>query len=85
MMREKLIDLICESTELYQSEYEAIADKLLDNDVVPVVRCKDCKHLLMRNGASIIAYCPEADTSFILGAININTHFCGLGERKKDD
>ena len=44
-MREKLIEIL--SVPIYPHELadptEVVADYLLDNDVVPVVRCKDCK------------------------------------------
>ena len=43
-MREKLIKIL--RTPIFPHELadptEAVADYLLDNDVVPVVRCKDC-------------------------------------------
>ena len=45
-MREKLIEIL--RVPIFPHELvdptEAVADYLLDNDVVPVVRCKDCKH-----------------------------------------
>ena len=45
-MREKLIEIL--SVPIYPHELadptEVVADYLLDNGVVPVVRCKDCKH-----------------------------------------
>lgn len=45
-MREKLIEIL--SVPIYPHELadpaEVVADYLLDNDVVPVVKCKDCKH-----------------------------------------
>lgn len=45
-LREKLIKILREpifSHELADPT-EVVADYLLDNDVVPVVRCKDCNH-----------------------------------------
>lgn len=43
--REKLIEIL--KVPIYPHEQadpaEVVADYLLDNDVVPVVRCKDCK------------------------------------------
>lgn len=45
-LREKLIQIL--SVPIYAHELadptEVVADYLLDNDVVPVVRCKDCKY-----------------------------------------
>lgn len=44
-MREKLLKIL--RVPIFPHELadptEAVADYLLDNDVVPVVRCKDCK------------------------------------------
>ena len=44
-MREKLIEIL--RVPIYPHELadptEVVADYLLDNDVMPVVRCKDCK------------------------------------------
>ena len=45
--REKLLEIL--SAPIYMREgadpAEAVADFLLDNDVLPVVRCKDCQNL----------------------------------------
>ncbi len=44
--REKLLEIL--SVPIYMREgadpAEAVADFLIDNDVRPVVRCKDCRH-----------------------------------------
>ena len=52
--KEKLIDIL--SIPIHPrigADYaEVVADYLLDNDVLPVVRCKDCKH----RGTD---YCPN--------------------------
>lgn len=44
-MREKLIEILREPIFIHElaDPTDAVADYLLDNDVVPVVRCKDCK------------------------------------------
>ena len=48
--RQKLIQIL--SVHIYHHELadptEVVADYLLDNDVVPVVRCKDCIHCMDR-------------------------------------
>lgn len=41
-MREKLVELIKQIVIPFWAGQ--IADHLISNDVVPVVRCKDCKH-----------------------------------------
>lgn len=47
-MRKKLIELLDEITKYYRFDAwensDKIADFLIANDVVPVVRCRDCKH-----------------------------------------
>ena len=45
-MREKLIEILRKPIFPHElaDPTEAVADYLMDNDVVPVVRCKDCKH-----------------------------------------
>ena len=55
--RDRLIDLIRQSHCVEVWDYwnddfkepdpvEELADHIIKNDVVPVVRCKDCKHLM---------------------------------------
>lgn len=77
-MREKLIDIL--SVPIYPHELadpaEVVADHLLDNDVVPVVRCKDCR------------YCQK--DAFGLWCFNDYEHdlqpddFCSYGERRTE-
>lgn len=60
---------------------EAVADYLLDNDVVPVVRCKDCKQWCRNVGIvdSPNGHCFYHD-------IDTNGHdFCSYGERKDNE
>ena len=75
--REKLLEIL--SAPIYMLEgadpTEAVADFLIDNDVLPVVRCKDCKHfnedthsLCDYHAASV---CPE--------------WFCWNGERRDEE
>ena len=51
-------------------------------DVVPVVRCKDCKHLCVWNRKDIYAFCPKTNIVFLPFDKDTRTFFCGLGERK---
>lgn len=77
--REKLLEIL--DVPIYPHEnvdpLEAVADYLLDNDVVPVVRCKDCKWRqqddVNRN------FCGLGD--FYCG----DTDYCSRGERKDND
>ena len=57
---------------------EQLADHLIDNDVVQVVRCKDCKHrYTLQSGHS---FCRE---HFPLG--KYDDDFCSYGERKDNE
>lgn len=51
-------------------------------DAVPVVRCKDCKHLCVWNRKDIYAFCPKTNIVFLPFKTDTRTFFCGLGERK---
>lgn len=50
-------------------------------DVVPVVRCKDCKHLRVRNQKDIYAFCPKTGIVFWQFEKDTRTSFCSYGER----
>ena len=51
-------------------------------DVVPVVRCKDCKHLCVWNRKDIYAFCPKTNIVFLPFEKDTRTFFCSYGERK---
>lgn len=58
------------------------ADCLISNDVVPVVRCKDCKHIMHS------AIYKEHFCTNIYGLRNIcisNDDFCSHGERREGE
>lgn len=79
--RQKIVSLIL-STNLGMCigqimKAEAIADNLIDNNVVPVVRCKECKHRVITNVSP--PYCKKG---ILLAKDN---DFCSLGERKDND
>ena len=73
-MREEMVALI-----------QQIADHLISNDVVRVVRCKDCKYFRYANGRNFV---PPYNKGFcecpwgIKELIGEN-HFCSCGERKE--
>ena len=52
-------------------------------DAVPVVRCKDCKHLNVVNRKELYAHCPKTNTVFLPFELDTREHFCSLGERKE--
>ena len=52
-------------------------------DAVPVVRCRDCKHLNVVNRKELYAHCPKTNTVFLPFELDTREHFCSLGERKE--
>ena len=85
--KERIIEIL--RVPIYPHELadptEVVADYLLDNDVVPVVRCKDCIWFDLEDELPDVfrseqyCYCTEANTY-----VPIN-HFCSFGERRTDD
>ena len=85
-MREKLIEIL--RVPIYPHELadptEVVADYLLDNDVVPVVRCKDCRYYDDTEG---LQWCHLNSK---LGKFAMDWHsfpedgFCSYGERKSE-
>ena len=51
-------------------------------DAVPVVRCKDCKHLCVWNRKDMYAFCPKTNIAFLPFEQDTRTFFCGYGEKK---
>ena len=66
-MRERLIDLI------------KVADHLIANDVVEVVRCKDCFHCEDQGMSGL--YCNHPDERNPFGCLPDD--FCNCGERRE--
>ena len=52
-------------------------------DAVPVVRCRECKHLNVVNRKELYAHCPKTNTVFLPFELETREHFCSLGERKE--
>ena len=79
-MREKLIEILRVPIfpHALADPTEAVADYLLDNDVVPVVRCKNCRHAERRFG---VLFCKV--WQIFLG--KCDEGFCHRGERKDND
>lgn len=82
--REKLIKILesVESAFYWNSEdkdfVEKIADYLLANDAVPVVRCKDCLHR-----ADVLDCGNYLCNRKMIGMVRPND-FCSFGERRTD-
>jgi hypothetical protein len=73
-MREKLIELLIAAQDLITLSRKA--DFLIANDVVPVVRCKDCKH----EQKCLMCIEVVGDTPLTTSSRHID--FCSYGERK---
>ena len=58
-------------------------DKMPTVDAVPVVRCRECKHLNVVNRKELYAHCPKTNTVFLPFELDTREHFCSLGERKE--
>ena len=85
-MREKLIELIRKADkEDHESltqdvHYAFMADNLIANDVVPVVRCKDCRWFKQK-GLPNRPYCNHPTTGILIPE---ESDFCSYGERRTD-
>lgn len=79
----------CDECEIYceydgKPDIENCEDFINANDVVPVVRCKDCKHYKAQEKSAHwenkIKYCCRVAT------LKVNDNdFCSYGERKADN
>lgn len=58
-------------------------DKAPTISAVPVVRCRECKHLNIINDPKLYAHCPKTNTVFLPFGLDTRTHFCSLGQRKE--
>lgn len=52
-------------------------------DALPVVRCRECKHLNVVNRKELYAHCPKTNTVFLPFELDTREHFCSYGERKE--
>ena len=60
-----------------------ISLRRLSGYAVPVVRCRECKHLNVVNRKELYAHCPKTNTVFLPFELDTREHFCSLGERKE--
>ena len=87
----RLIDLDSEYIQetLYRRSFKTRQDieEWLNNapiiDAVPVVRCRECKHLNVVNRKELYAHCPKTNFVFLPFQADTRTHFCSLGEPKE--
>lgn len=75
-VREKMVELIKQIVIPFWAGQ--IADHLISNDVVPVVRCKDC--LYYETGKDYMPYCNHPDGG--IADYPRESDFCSYGERK---
>ena len=83
-MRDRLVELLnvaVGDSNITDNEVKIVADYLLTNDVVPVVRCKDCKYYKAQkqsvNWKNKKKYCCR------VVALKVNENdYCSYGERK---
>ena len=54
------------------------------NELVAVVRCKDCKYLDIANNALVYACCSKHNHIFYLWEEDTRKHFCSWAERRED-
>ena len=95
--REKLIELHRTALSKYyfvDHSHEAIVDDLIANDVVLVVRCKDCKYQRkvwhpdrrMISKGYYYYQCVRNDDKFVSHTVTGCDHeFCPYGERKDNE
>ena len=77
-----VLDLLpyCNLSDTKKKAIEAIITKYLNGEIVPVVRCKDCKHGELDDSERDNYYhCRHHGCDW-----NDGEHFCGYGERKAD-
>ena len=75
-MRDRLVELLEQKMHPYLAD--DIADFLIENDVVPVVRCKDCKWL---HKPSLLCT-HKRNRVFNTGIKRDFNCYCSYGERK---
>ena len=63
--------------------FETMLSEAPTVDAVPVVRCRECKHLNVVNRKELYAHCPKTNTVFLPFELDTREHFCSLGERKE--
>ena len=80
--REQLIELINQKVDAF-FKTEELADYLLENDVVKVVRCKDCKHWKPCGDGRIDGLCWALYLYHDGECYTKSYHFCGYGELKE--
>ena len=79
-------DVACKGCVRYGTSLsceECVVKETPTVDAVPVVRCRECKHLNVVNRKELYAHCPKTNTVFLPFELDTREHFCSLGERKE--
>ena len=87
--REKLKQAIAEDALIVLSDWDSSLMDLImleieeipAADVAPVVRCKDCKHLRLRNQKDLYGFCSKTNIVFLPFELDTRTHFCSYGAK----
>lgn len=78
------------SFEMIAAKYAKIQDKMLNGELVEVVRCKDCKHNRERNEyernylVDGVLICTSPDATDDCWNAVWGYHFCSYGERRAE-
>ena len=93
--RERLIEILSRKVHPRDGVDPAVvvADYLLDNDIVPVVRCRDCKHAepYKRHDGATGYYCHCRYNVFEYGdrckytPVRESDDYCSYGEREENN
>ena len=86
-MREKLIKIL--RVPIFPHELadptEAVADYLLDNDVVPVVRCEKCRFCKEHPTSDKVKICTNEQWNTEYHPLVHDNDFCSYGERREGE
>jgi hypothetical protein len=77
--RDELLKVLEDDREQWEKGYQ---DAIEDRNLVPVVRCKDCKHWWRENETCKHPKCCEAWMCVMQAP---KDHFCSYGERKDNE
>lgn len=87
--KERAKDLIVAASSVKSAKLARMLSKLEDEhpaDVVEVVRCKDCKHLIVDERLLILSSNPETATFCMLGIGGASSDFyCAYGARMEGE
>lgn len=75
--KERLVDLLCQSSKHCDATVKEVADYLLNNGVRRVVRCCECEYLGIKGLTD--GYCKKD----IMGLVSPND-YCSRGKLKED-